>query len=196
MTATKTWLTATYAIAAARPADGEARVGVRDHAAAVLQDQLRRAPHGERVQRVVRDVEHLDRPRVALLQPLRDRLHERDEHEQRGRQQQRRRDEEHDRGVVHHVPRRLDREHLRDRRRRRQQREREPVLADVRNLQIEAARRGDRRHAEDQQVDLRALRQPGAGGRRLVTARVDAAGRECLGDDAHGVVASAVGTAW
>ncbi len=74
----------------------EACVGIGDDAAAVLEDQPCGAPHGERVQRVVRDVEHLDRPGVALLQPLRDRLHERNEHEQGGRQQERCRDEEHD----------------------------------------------------------------------------------------------------
>ena len=175
----------------------KAGIRIRDHAAAVPQDQLDHAPHRQRVQRVVGDVEHLDRPRVAFLQPLRDGLHERDQHQQLGRQQQRRRDEEDHRGVVHEVARRLDREHLRDRRGRGQEREGEPAVADARNLEIEAARGGDRRQAEDQEIDLRTPRQPGARARRrVVVADVDGAGGgECLGDDAHSRP-DRVGTAW
>ena len=91
--------------AGCEPGDGEARAAVRDHAGAVHLDHVSSPPRRERVQRVVRDVEALDRPRVPFLQPLRDRLHERDQHEQLGRQEQRRRDDEDDRGVVHRVPR-------------------------------------------------------------------------------------------
>ena len=65
----------------------EARVRVRDDARAVPRDQVGDPPRRERVERVIRDVEALDGPRVALLQPLGDGLHERDQHDQLGRQQ-------------------------------------------------------------------------------------------------------------
>ena len=96
--------------AGGEPRDGEPQMRARDQAAAVEADQVGDAPRGERVERVVRDVEDLDRPRVALLQPLGDRLHERDEHDQLRREEQRGGDEEHDGRVVHEVPRRLHRE--------------------------------------------------------------------------------------
>ena len=121
------------------PGDRKARVRVRDQPAGMVGDQRRCPPRRERVERVVRDVEDLDRPRIALLQPLRDGLHERNQHEQLGRQQQRRRDEEHRGRVVHVVPRRLDREQVRDRRRRGEDGERDPVrlVRDRRNLDVE-----------------------------------------------------------
>ncbi len=107
------------------PGDRKAQARVRDPAR--VEDQLCRAPRRHHRDDVVRDVERLQGPAVAVLQPLGD-VHE--EHEQRellGRQDQRRRHEEDDRRVVRLVARRAHHEELRDGSGGREDGEREPV---------------------------------------------------------------------
>ena len=173
--------------ACGEPGDREAQVRVRNQAGPVKADQVGDAPRRESVERVVRDVEDLDRPRVALLQPLRDRLHERDEDDQLRREEQRRGHEEHDRRVVHQVPRRLHGEHLRHRRRRRENDERHPVVLDARGVEIELAGRGQRHDSERNEVEPRSARQPGGLVIRVVVRRKveDELGGERLRNGAH-----------
>jgi hypothetical protein len=89
----------------------EREVGVETE----LPDQVRRPPRREPVEGVVRDVEPLDVPRVANLQPFRHVLDDAHEGDELGRQEERGRDQEDDRRVVALVPGRADDEELRHR---------------------------------------------------------------------------------
>ena len=181
--------------AGGEPGDGEARVRIRDRACCAIVDEVCRPPRRQSVQRVVRDVEALDRPRVALLQPLRNRLHERDQHDQLGRKQERRCDEKDDRGVVHLVPRRLDRERVRDRGRNGEHDERDPAVVHVRDAEIELAGGRDGGDGENREIDLRAARQPAADDRLHRGQRVvDDPSRQRFGDRAHRAVPVHTGT--
>ena len=179
------------------PGDGEARLWVRDRARAVPADQLCRTPRRQRVERVVRDVEALNRPRVALLQPLRDGLDEWDQDDQLRREQERRRDEEDDGRVVHHVPRRLDRERVRDRRCGGEHDERNPPVVHVRHAEVELAGGCGGGESEERQIDLRAPREPAPGDRVPGHPRrlVDHPSRHGLGNCAHRIVSVRTETA-
>ena len=68
--------------------------------------ELHRPPRRQAVQRVIGDVERLDVPGVADLQPLRNAVDDAEEGDQLRRQEEHARNEEHDRRVVALVPRR------------------------------------------------------------------------------------------
>ena len=112
-----------------------------------------RRPGAHQRERPVGDVERLDVPAVANVQPLGDVLHERDEGDEPGRQDQRRGDEEHDRGVVRLVARRSHDEELRQRGSRAEREERQPVAAG-RQIDEKRAGRADGRDADGDEERL------------------------------------------
>ncbi len=156
---------------ACEPRRCEPRVGVRDRRG-VMPDDVGSTPGREGVQGVVREVEGLDRPGVALLQPLGDGLGERHQDDELGRQQEHAGENEDRRGVVEHVPRRLCGEQLRHGCREREQREGLPVVSHRREAEVVREGRGGRAEHEDGQVEAGAgrqgpaLRLPFADGRR------------------------------
>ena len=97
-------------------------------AEAGVADELDRPPRRQAVQRVVGDVERLDVPGVAHLQPLGDPVDDAEERDQLRRQQEHPGDEEDDRRVVALVARRPDDEELGHRRAGGEDEEREPAV--------------------------------------------------------------------
>ena len=147
-----------------RIADAFAQVRVRVERANV-EHRLPGPERGEARERVVRDVERLDVPGVALLQPLRDMLDQRDEHEELRGQDQHRRNEEHHGGVVALVARRPDHEELGERRCAGEEGECGPRTVGVVVESTEIQRR-DRRRGQDDQEEVGACRpREGALGR-------------------------------
>jgi hypothetical protein len=129
-----------------------------------VEHELRGPPRRERVQGVVADVEALDVPGVALLQPFGHARDDADDHEQLRREQQRGRDQERDRRVVHLVRSlgRLRDEELRDRRGSREEQKRRPVRADVESVhdvREQGTGRGDRDQRQADQEEAGAARQ-------------------------------------
>ena len=117
------------------------------------------APRRHRRQQVVEDIERLQVPAVAHLQPLRDHLHHRHEGEQLRGQDQGRRDQEDDVRVVGLVGRGADDEETGNRCGGGEDQERRPV---VRRLHASDERqRGARRgQSHEHEVDPRIARQP------------------------------------
>jgi hypothetical protein len=127
--------------AARHARDGEAHGVVRD--VPLVQDQLAPdQPDGHRREEVVEDVERLEVPAVAHLQPLRHHQHDRDKDEQLGREHERRGDEEDDVGVVGLVAGSADDEEARDRRRRAEDEEGGPVVRVLEPAEERQRRRG------------------------------------------------------
>ncbi len=146
-------------------------------------DQLDRPPRREPVQRVVRDVERLDVPGVADLQPFGDAVDDAEERDQLRRQEQHAGDEEDDRRVVALVPRRPDDEELRARGARRQDEEGHPAVGVEREVGEGDYRRRGRQSADGVEKRLRARLQRGRLGRIRVDRGLPV--RELARDRAH-----------
>ena len=172
---------------------GDAEIGVADQAVEPEHPSVDRERCEDR-QRVVEDVERPDVPGLPLFQPLGDVLRDRDQGGERRREQERGRQEEDRSRVVGQrslaaasTSRRDDDEELREGRADRQDRERDPACALVRDLRDERACRDDRRGADEQVEREGRLRQafaplPGQGWLVVV---------EYGRDRAHGPSASA-----
>ena len=145
--------------------------------------QFHRPPRREPVERVVRDVERLDVPGVANLQPLRDSVDDAEERDQLGRKKQDARDEEDDRRVVALVTRRPDHEELCDRGARREDEERRPAARLQRQVG-EGQRRGRRRECADDVEEGFGARRKGGRIRALGLRRQRLAGHVAR-DRAH-----------
>ena len=125
---------------------GERELEVRPQPGA--SHQLDCAPRREPVERVVGDVERLDVPGVANLQPLGDPVDDAEERDQLGRKKQDARDEEDDRRVVALVARCPHDEELRDRGTRREDEKRRPAVCPQGQMG-EGQRRGGGRERAD-----------------------------------------------
>ena len=123
-------------------------------------------PRRQSVQRVVADVEALDVPGVANLQPFRNVLHDAHEDDELRWQQEGSRDQEDDGRVVRLIPRRADDEELRDGCARGKQEEGRPAVRVRRKLCQRRHRDDDGDDPDQGQIELCFARE-----RRLVLFR-------------------------
>jgi hypothetical protein len=123
--------------------------------------ELHRRPRRQTVHRVVGDVETLDVPGVAHLQPLGQPVDDPEERDQLRRQQEHRGDQEDVARVVALVARRDDDEELRDRGARGEDEEGRPAGGVGRQVRERDERREDGEDPDGVEVDLRAPRDRG-----------------------------------
>ena len=116
-------------------------------------------PGGQRRKQVVKNVERLQVPAVAHLQPLRNHLDDRDEHEEFRRQDERRGNEEHDVGVVRLVRRRTHDEETCHRRRGAEHEEGGPIVRVVEPADERDGHRG-RGDRNEREIEFRVQRHP------------------------------------
>ena len=154
-----------------------AHAGVRDQAVE-REDEAGGRDRGQRVERVVADVERLAVPAVPVLEPLRDVLREREQGHELRPKEQHRRDDEDDARVVRLVPRRPDDEELRYRGARGEDQEGRPAGRPEREPDDERRGRAHRGHDHRSHVEERGGREPDGAGTdgspfRLHEARFD-----------------------
>ena len=121
--------------------------------------------------RIVRDVEHLDEPRVALLEPLGEVLHDHHQREQRRRQEDRGGEDDSGGQVVRLVPRRDDDEELREGSEGAEERGQPPVAVGDRGERPREGIGRGRCREDGNEVQPRQAREPVATRRFAVRSR-------------------------